>query len=293
MIILNMDGIVALITELGSFGLLLGLAGWIIYTYIKDRSAGSNGKNCKNCGNNITIDDIKSVINDNTADIKKSISDQGARLDSIERTVSMQIGQINTRIDVIEDRYDKTGSHTKQFNDRLKLGPQLHKSLNNYRSRINADHIFIGSFHNGNESLTGIPYYKFDIIAERFRPDKVERDIEFAFMYKDADLLRHDLLPTEVVQRNTVKYIIDENGDSELKDIDDIIYRRMVGRNIKQLAISLLRDPNGTPSGFVGCVRYDYEEIDLEELRSCGDELEQIYAVNDKLVNTRSDNKKK
>lgn len=279
-----MEGIVTLVTELGSFGLLLGLAGWIIYTYIKEKSDKSD-KSAKGNNSSLSIDDIKTVINDTTKDIKKSISEQGERLDSIERTVTMQISHINDRMNIIENKYDKSGIHTKQFNDRLKLGPQLHKALNIYRNRINADHIFIGSFHNGNESLTGIPYYKFDIIAERFRPDKVERDIEFAFMYKDADLLRHDLLPTEVVQRNTVKYIIDEKGNSELKDIDDIIYRRMVGRNIKQLAISLLRDPDGTPSGFVGCVRYDYEDVDVEELRSCADELEQIYAANDKLIN--------
>ena len=103
-------------------------------------------------------------------------------------------------------------------------------------------------------------------------------------MYKDADLLRHDMLPQEVVQNTTVHYIIDEQGNSPLADIDDIIYRRMVGRDIKQLAVSVLRDPDGTPSGFVGCVRYDYNDINLTELRECGIELEQVYAANSKLV---------
>ena len=128
-----------------------------------------------------------------------------------------------------------------------------------------------------------------DIIAERFRPDKVEDDIEFAPMYKDNDLLRHDLLPSEVVQMGTVHYIIEEDGNSTLEDVDDIIYRRMLGRNIKQLAISLLRDPsNGTPSGFVGCVRFDYDKIDLQELKECGSELENVYAINEKLINSKS-----
>ena len=114
----------------------------------------------------------------------------------------------------------------------------------------------------------------------------------FAFMYKDAELLRHDMLPSEVVQQGVVHYIIDENKNSDLEDVDDIIYRRMVGRGIKQLAISLLHDPTGMPSGFVGCVRYDYEKIDLTELRECGMELEQIYAANDKMVmeNLKKDN---
>lgn len=276
-----MEGIVKLITELGSFGLLLGLAGFIIYNHFKDSKATAGKKE------NVSFEKIEKLLSDNTSELKTIIATTNERIDSVERSVSMQIGHIHDRIDNIES-CDKSSEHTKQFADRLKLGPQLHKTLNTFRNRVNADHIFIGSFHNGNESLTGIPYYKFDIIAERFRPDKVERDIEFAFMYKDADLLRHDLLPTEVVQRGTVKYIIDENGDSELKDIDDIIYRRMIGRNIKQLAVSLLCDPSGTPSGFVGCVRYDYEDIDLTELKECGLELEQVYATNEKLISKKN-----
>lgn len=277
-----MEGIVKLVTELGSFGLLLGLAGFIIYTYFKDGVVKSSNKN-----NTGSTDKLESLLLENTKEIKTAIAQTNDRISNIEQSVSMQIGHLHDRIDEIETCPDKSLEHTKQFSDRLKLGPQLHSTLNKYRNRINADHIFIGSFHNGNESLTGIPYYKFDIIAERFRPDKVDRDIEFAFMYKDADLLRHDLLPTEVVQRGIVRYIIDENGDSELKDIDDIIYRRMVGRNIKQLAISLLCDPSGTPSGFVGCVRYDYDEIDLTELKECGNELELVYATNDKLISNK------
>lgn len=270
-----MENIVTLVTELGSFGLLLGLAGFIIYSYIKNQPAVKNA-------NNDDIKELKQLMKDNTDDIKKSIDVVNKRVDTLEINVSTNINAVNARLQMLE-----TGgkpSHPKQFLDRLKLGPQLHKTLNTFKTRINSDHIFIGSFHNGNESITGIPYYKFDIIAERFRPDKVDRDIEFAHMYKDADLLRHDMLPSEVVQRGTVHYIIDKDGNSELADIDDIIYRRMIGRDIKQLAVSLLRDPKGTPSGFVGCVRYDYEDIDLHELQDCAAELENIYAVNEKLV---------
>ena len=271
-----MENIVTLVTELGSFGLLLGLAGFIIYSYIKNQPAVKNA-------NNDDIKELKQLMKDNTADIKKSIDVVNNRVDALEINVSTNV---NARLQMLE-----TGgkpSHPKQFLDRLKLGPQLHKTLNTFKTRINSDHIFIGSFHNGNESITGIPYYKFDIIAERFRPDKVDRDIEFAHMYKDADLLRHDMLPSEVVQRGTVHYVIDKDGKSELSDIDDIIYRRMLGRDIKQLAVSLLRDPSGTPSGFVGCVRYDYEDIDLQELKDCATELENIYAVNEKLVANNS-----
>lgn len=265
-----MENIITIVTELGSFGLLICLAGWIIYTYLKGNTLNTPKSDNKN--------DLKQILEVSMTDIKTSINGLGTRVTNLETVVE---GIVNTpRVD-----NPVKPSHPKQFLDRIKLGPQIHKTLNTFRARINADHIFVGSFHNGNESLTGIPYYKFDIIAEKFRPDKVERDIEFAFMYKDADLLRHDLLPTEVVQTGMVHYIIDEDGHSPLEDIDDIIYRRMCGRGIKQLAIALLRDPsNGMPSGFVGCVRYDYDKIDLHELNDCGRELESIYAINEKLI---------
>lgn len=282
-----MEGIVALVTELGSFGLLLGLAGWIIYTYVKNES--KENKKSEEKSNN--IDTIKSILNDHTSDIKTSINSINTKVTNLETQVTnnnTNIASLSTRLDTVE-RYTSTKSqHTKQFNDRIKLGPQIHKTLNTYRARINADHVFIGSFHNGNESLTGIPYYKFDIIAERFRPDKVERDIEFAPMYKDTDLLRHDLLPTKVVQEGMIYYAINEDKTSDLMNVDDILYRRMLGRDVKQLAISLLRDPEGIPSGFIGCVRYDYESIDLDELKSCADELEQIYASNEKLISKKN-----
>ena len=274
-----MSDIVKIVTELGSFGLLLALAGWIVYNYIKDGPKSSKNNEFKT----EIKSEVKQVISESVNDIKQSINSISNRVNSLEKNINSltpaQAKDITSR-----------PSHPKQFLDRLKLGPQLHKTLNTFRTRINADHIFIGSFHNGNESITGIPYYKFDIIAERFRPDKVDRDIEFAFMYKDADLLRHDLLPSEVVQRGIVHYVIDENGKSVLEGIDDIIYRRMLGRDIKQLAISLLRDPSGTPSGFVGCVRYDYDEIDLHELKDCGVELENVYAVNEKLIASKAAN---
>lgn len=280
-----MESIASLVTEVGSFGVLLALAGFIIYNHFKN-----------NPKKEISINELKATLEMNTAEIKGSIKGLDNRISNLERNVTNDMTAFNKRMENIEQCSKNTSidraSHTKQFADRLKLGPQLHKTLNTFRSRVNADHIFIGSFHNGNESLTGIPYYKFDLIAERFRPDKVYRDLEFAFMYKDADLLRHDSLPQEVVQNTTVHYIIDKDGNSPLADIDDIVYRRMLGRDIKQLAVSLLRDPAGTPSGFVGCVKYDYEDIDLTELRECGIELEQIYAVNDKMVMENLNKKK-
>lgn len=267
-----MSDIVKLVTELGSFGLLLGLAGWIIYDYIKNKNTNKN--------------DIKSTLDASLSDIRSSINNINTRVAGLEKTI---IDMKSNPTVVVNNTHNSNTEHSKQFMDRLKLGPDIHKTLRKFCNRVNADHIFVGSFHNGNESITGIPYFKFDIIAERFAKNKVEDDIEFAFMYKDAELLRHDSLPTELVQQGMIHYTIDENENSELEDIDDIIYRRMTGRGIKQLALSLLHDPTGMPSGFVGCVKYNYDEIDLQELHECGHELENTYALNEKIINSKKE----
>ena len=266
-----MSDIANVVTELGSFGLVLCLAGWIIYDYIKNKNSNKN--------------DFKTILDTSLSDIRTSISNINTRVTSLEQSIT----DIKLNQPLVVSTTSTTTAHSKQFLDRLKLGPNIHKSLRTFCNRINADHIFVGSFHNGNESITGIPYFKFDIIAERFAKNKVEDDIEFAFMYKDAELLRHDLLPSEVVQQGIVYYNIDEKDNSELEEVDDILYRRMLGRGIKQLAVSLLHDPTGMPSGFVGCVKYSYDELDLNELKECGHELENVYALNDKLINSRNE----
>ena len=267
-----MSDIVKIVTDLGAFGLMLCLAGWIIYDYIKNKKS------------NTDKIDIKSVLDASLTDIKTSISVINSKVASLESAI-VDIKTNGTPTLVIES--DKP-SHTKQFLDRLKLGPYIHKTLRTFCDRTNTDHIFVGSFHNGNESLTGIPYFKFDIIAERFCKNKVEDDIEFAFMYKDAELLRHDLLPLEIISQDMVHYTIDDVGNSDIQDIDDILYRRMIGRGIKQIALLILRDPSGMPSGFVGGVKYNYEKLDLFELKECGRELEAIYATNEKLINNEN-----
>ena len=167
--------------------------------------------------------------------------------------------------------------HLKQLDDLMKLGPRLHKIIKDANDKIGSDHIFVGSFHNGNSSLSGIPYYKFDIIAERFSVEKVEEDTEFAHMYKDSDILRYDTLPVLLVQQGQIHFTVPETGDNKLEEYDDIIWRRMKGRGIRQIALRLTRDSKGTPSGFVGVVKYNYDKLDLDHLEDCGRELEEMY----------------
>lgn len=276
----------------GVFGVVLIAASYIIYDSIKNNRKNSNMSNKLDK----IVDDVTTIKSD-IPTIKHEIKLVEKEVDIVNQKVDEKIDfyvkNISDRIDHLEEhiedqpdhiiskldlrQFEATIKHNKQMINQISLAPKLHKTMGVYLDRIKCDHIFLGSFHNGTSSVTGIPFYKFDIVAEKFNPNKVERDIEFAHMYKDVDILRHDRLPIELVQNEYLHYIITPDEESKLKEIDDILYRRMCGRKIRQLAINLLRSDDGSPMGFIGCVKYDYEDLDFQELRNCAKEIENIY----------------
>lgn len=244
----------------GVFGILLIALGWYAW---------DNRKNLK----------TKAEIDNKSLNILNEIS-------ANQKVLSSDMKSLSSKIDKLPDihfehltEYDenKKAVHLKQLDDLIKLGPKLHRILEEYNHKIGSDHIFLGSFHNGNASLSGIPYYKFDIIAERFKPMRIQNDCEFAPLYKDADILRFDMLPTLVMQNDYVYFKDEEN--SKLKQYDDILWRRMMGRGIRQIALAVLREGDGTPSGFVGVVKYDFSTMDMDELKHCAAELEYNYRL--------------
>lgn len=272
------DVISQIIAEWGATGLiLLGLA-YILWDNWKTNKAKKSEK-----------DTVIVAVNN----MSGKIDNLHDKIKIVDYKVEEFKSQIDTKMDLMEQKMDevphkhmqqqeivnatKQKAHLKQLDDLMKLGPKLHRIIQTANNNIGSDHIFVGSFHNGNSSLSGIPYYKFDIIAERFSPTKVLEDCEFAHMYKDSDILRYDMLPSLLVQQGLIHFSIPEDGVIGMADYDDIIWRRMIGRGIKQIAVRLTRDSKGSPSGFVGVVKYDYSNLKLEHLESCGRDLEEIY----------------
>ena len=274
-----MDAIISqIVSQWGVFGLLLIGIGYIIWDNWRINKSKRNDNNMimstmNNIGGKINILQEKiNIVDDKVVELKSQVDN---RIGLIEQKVD-QLPMSNLQhIDIVNAEKHKI--HLKQMDDLMKLGPKLHRIIQVANNNIGSDHIFVGSFHNGNSSLSGIPYYKFDIIAERFAPTKISRDCEFAHMYKDSDILRYDTLPSLLVQQGLIHFVVPSEGDIELSNYDDIIWRRMRGRGIKQIAIRLTRDSNGSPSGFVGVVKYDMNKLNLNYLDECGRELEEIY----------------
>lgn len=266
------------ITEWGTFGLMIFLIGYFVYDSWRTQRARKDNNSkaidaVQKVADKVDNLDMKITVVKDKVDDVTDIFDN--RIDKLEKTVN-NLPQLHLE-ELQALNLKQQEEHTKMMLDLLRLGPNLHNVLREYNDKINGDHIFIGSFHNGNKSITGIPYYKFDIIAERFKTNVVEQDCEFAHMYKDADILRFDRLPILLVQKGLLHFTVSEEGTPELAEVDDIIWRRMKGRGIRQIALRILRDKSNTPSGFVGVVKYDFEELNTDMLDICGKELEANY----------------
>lgn len=266
------------ISEWGTFGLILCLIVYLVYdSWKSSKNRKDNNDKAVNAVEKVAdkVDNLDmkiSIVNDKVDNVTEIFDD---RIGKLEKTVN-DLPQLHLEeLQALTIRQQE--EHTKMMLDLLRLGPNLHDTLKEYNEKIKGDHIFIGSFHNGNKSITGIPYYKFDIIAERFKTNIVEQDCEFAHMYKDADILRFDKLPILLVQKGLLHFTVKDRGTPELAELDDIIWRRMRGRGIRQIALRILRDKSNTPSGFVGVVKYDFSEMDIEMLDICGKALEANY----------------
>ena len=293
-----MDQVISeILSKWGVFGLVVVLVGYIIIdTYKKYKLMSQTTKpNQDMCIGGCKQGDL---IYDSLKDIKESISTKfdgvSASIDAINIKVECLDEKFESKIEVIDNKLQKIPhqsvqklvenqakkdkEHLKHMEDVLKLGPKMYNILDEYINKINTNHIFIGSFHNGISSLSGIPYCKFDIVTERFnKHDIVAEDHEFAPVYKDADLLRFGKLPMALASQECLYFSIDENNNSELFNYDDIIVRRMIGMGIKQICLHILKDSTGMISGFLGAVRYDYKDMSIEEMKKCSAELECVY----------------
>lgn len=281
------------ILKLGPWGVLIIYAGYIVYKdFVKMKSKKEKDENAKkqyeeSKTQRETIVEKLDIMRDRFDNKIENLSDKfDNKINCLEMKVDDKIDIMQKQIDaqpeniikIVElKRLQDQEKHNKQVINQINLGPKLHKLLGNYLDRIKCDHMFLGSLHNGTSSLSGIPYCKFDIIAERFNPIKVRHDVEFAFLYKDSDIIRHDKLPIILNQNNSVFYKLNPDDSSELKADDDILYRRLLSRGIKQLSLHMIRNKNGVPVGFVGFVCYDYYKVNNDELHNCAKELESIY----------------
>lgn len=251
-----------IISQWGAFGLIISCALYIIYDYIKSGRKGNEDRG-------ITEEKVIKIIDERINDLNIDIDD---KLEKIEDKIVDISDVIINKIQNINNQKEHMG-----IQDIVKIGPKLHNILGKYKSKIQVDHIFIGSFHNGSSTITGIPYYKFDIIVERFNPEDNIQDTEFAPKYKNMDLLQYDKLPIALFNKEILYYSIDDDYNSDIQKMSEIVYHKMIARGVKQLVAIILRDENEVPNGFVCGINYMKKQISFADLKDCRFELERVY----------------
>lgn len=266
-----MDHMIAeIISQFGTLGVVLIALGWLIYSDYKSRKDNKKESNTNNSNNEKIITELKKQ--QERSDLLKTYIDE--KIDSLKEIVHTQPSRILQNI-VDKEAQDKK-EHSQQFLEQIKLAPKIHSLLGKYKTLINCDHIFLASFHNGTSSITGIPYYKYDMVAERYTPE-IDEDTEMASMYQNVDLMRHGRLPSALLQSGSLLFKVEEDGSSDMEDIDPMMYRRVMGRGIKQIGFCMIHDQIGNPSGFLCILKWDYKKINMDELKNCASLLEQLY----------------
>lgn len=176
------------------------------------------------------------------------------------------------------DRHEHTKFeiHKKRYQERIKVAPQINNILASYLERVNADHLFIGEYHNGEENIaTGIPFCKFSMTAEYFKPGSAA----FIGKYVNENVTKYNILPF-LLNNHMVKYSIEE-----LETIDYYLYLQLYSLGVKSITLCSMADSEGFPMGFIGCVLYENRDVNTFELISCKDEVKNILININKNIN--------
>lgn len=258
-----------IIQTYGIFGVIILLIGGGIYFIWKDHRNNWGAK----------IDSLKGELKGDMKTIQGSMDNVDRKVDLINEKLTHRMDKIEHKIDVDSNSYQEHIKVTKEQTTGMMLkgmGGEMSSALKKACHEADCDHIFLGSFHNGTADLRGIHYCKFDIMIDEFRDPLHLRktDIEFRPLYKDENILAYGDLPYAVVHAGKYKFNIE---NKELLELSDTLYRRCIGREVKQLALCVLYDKEGLPMGFIGAVSYIKREIDVKTLELCAREIENIY----------------
>lgn len=269
--------VLELISQFGISGVILALVGYIAYNGYKSNLRKEAGE-------------------DNPSIIRKLIEQVNSKLDSLETRENDFEKKIMEHADQsAEDRIDLHNRLNDMENTLNELKnpdsidiearniailskryPMIHKILGNSMDDIGCDHIAIGHVHNGSKGITGIPFIKCTIVAERYDPIKNPEDIELGAKYKGEDLMRHNLLPMAVMQHDYVHFDVYEG--SPLMELDLVTYQQCLKRGIKELAFHSLKSRDGLVFGFLICYSFKSGELNAAEIKQTATLLEEVYS---------------
>lgn len=261
--------LVEIVSQFGVLGVLLIGIGWLIYSDIKARRDSRKDTHVRASEIDRILDRLDR-LDERIDRQEKELDDKVAGLEEMLYHQPKRIIQ-----NIIDKEANESKIHSDKFTEQIQLAPKIHALLGRYKPMINYDHIFLAAFHNGTSSITGIPFFKYDMIAEKYSPE-IPEDTEMAPMYQNVDLMRHGRLPSALLQAGELLFNLDEPG-CIMEDADPIMYLRCKGRGIKQIGFKMLTGSDDNPSGFLCVLKWDNGVINMKELSNCAHLIEGLY----------------
>lgn len=257
-----------IIQQYGALGIIILFLAGVVYFILEDRKNNWGGK-------------------------LKTLCD---KMDNLDIKIGLVEDKLSARMDIVESKVDNLPEDSKNLMQAAakqqtvnlmssnSLGGKISKVLKSFCHRINCDHIFLGSFHNGTTDLRGLHYCKFDILIDEFaNPLNLQpNDIDFQPLYKDENIMAYGDLPYKMIHMDSIIINVDDENNT-LFNLSDTMYRRCKSRDIKSIGFAVIRDIEDYPIGFIGCVSYVNcaQGMNDTELRECAHEIENIYNIHE------------
>lgn len=276
------DLLIQTISQWGTAGIMMIVAGYIIYDSWK-----KNKKNEKWFQENIMAEQGAVHSRDH---IYRKITELQDTIHESEKTSHAFREEIRERVDQIDhlvhstiaavQSQDKHRNYEKsRMNVITHIAPTINDVLRSALSETRADHIALGLLHNGTQTLSGVPYIKFGVVLEKYKPTQYPDDLEMVDLYKDDDITKYDKLPAAIIQEGTVMFNIgDQDSGCRLDDLDSKIYNQCIKQDIRQLAFTTIIDTStGMCTGCLIAYSFTSKPLDIQALENAADIIQGIY----------------
>lgn len=264
-----MEFITHVIQQWGAAGVVAVAAGWVLYDSWKKAKTTEEWMRKQ-----------LEAASTSRANTQSDLSDIYKAISEIREENNEWRNEIANRIDTLEKKIDEQHpnygmSEGLRLQAISSIAPSIHALINEGLNTCACDHIAVALLHNGTVSLSGIPYIKAGVIAEKYKPIRHPNDIDLMVRYKDEDIVSHNKLPAAVVQNPQIEFAIAK--DSTLIEIDAALYNKCLAIGIKRIAFEAVRDMSGLTTGFIVIYKFDDSPLNMVGLHNTTVAIERLY----------------
>lgn len=243
--------IVQQLVQWGLAGILVAAAGYLIYDNWRK--------------NKRTDEWIQRKLFDSPETVKSS--------DTLKESIDALKESVDTLVSCTRKNnhyYEKTSMEVT-----TKAAPIVNSILTRCIEDCGLDHATLALLHNGTTTLSGIPYIKIGVVAEKYDPIKWPQDIDLIQTYKDENITTFGRLPSVIIQNEALEF--DVYPGSKLAEIDGVIHNRCLTRGIKKIVFLTVKDQDGLCNGCLIGYTFTDKKIDMDTLRGRIEVIENVY----------------